>query len=366
MRLVPLDCIRNGCFLGKTIYDSFRKPLFKKGVQLTPHLIKKIKDLNISFVFINDDFSKKEIEDVIKPELREKSINLVKEAFNNIEKTHLNSKHSINIKNKKDYFLSINNLAKELIDDILSNKNVLVNLVDIKSMDNYTYQHSVNVAVISLIIGLSINLSKSELINLCVGALLHDLGKIFIPKEILLKKGPLNKSEFDIMKNHPKKGYDYIKNINYIHPHAKQIVLQHHERVDALGYPKGLKSYEINILSKVVAIADVYDALTSDRPYRKGLCPNDAFEFILSKTGTLFDFEIVKIFSQIIVPYPKGTIVKLSNGDIAVVENTPPYFPLRPNLEIIESKNESSVGSKVTLIKELSLVISSVQPKYQN
>ena len=361
MRLIPLDCVRDGCFLGKTVYDNLGKPLFKKGVRLTPHLLKKIKDLNISSVFISDDYSEKEIEDVIKPELRKKSIKLVKEAFDNVERIYFSSSNSINAENKKDYFLSIQNLAEELIDNILSNKNILVTLVDIKSMDNYTYQHSVNVAIISLVLGLGLNLPKGDLINLCVGALLHDLGKIFIPKEILLKNGPLNKSEFNIMKEHPQKGYNYIKNIKCIHNDAKQIILQHHERVDTLGYPKGLKSHEISTLSKITSVSDVYDALISDRPYRKGLCPNDAFEFILSGAGSIFDFEIVKAFSQIIVPYPKGTIVKLSNGDVGIVKDTPPHFPLRPNLKIIKSENISSIGLNITLINELSLVISSIE-----
>ena len=128
------------------------------------------------------------------------------------------------------------------MEELLSKKNILVNLVDIKSMDNYTYQHSVNVAVLSLILGLRLKLNRIELQDLCIGDLVHDIGKILTPKSILLKEDTLTESELEIMRQHTTKGFDYIKNIP-----------------------------EVTAMSR--AIADVYDALTSDRPYRKSLKP---------------------------------------------------------------------------------------------
>jgi HD-GYP domain-containing protein (c-di-GMP phosphodiesterase class II) len=369
MRLVPIECVRDGCYLGKTLFDENGRTLLREGVKLSTPLIKRIKDIHIYSLYILDEYSEKEIDDIIKPELRQKSISLVRETFNNVERIYSNlhnsslnkNKKNILLKQKEEYLSSIHGLAEELLENILSNKNIMVNLVDIKSMDAYTYQHCVNVAILSLVLGIGLQLQKHELLDLCIGALLHDIGKVFIPKEILLKEGPLSYSEFEIMKDHPKKGYSYLKTVHNISSFSRMVVLQHHEREDGLGYPDGKKSSKINKLAKIVAVADVYDALTSDRPYRRALCPNEAFEFILGNADSMFDYGIVKAFTKIIVPYPEGTIVKLSNGDICVVEGTPPDYPLRPEVKVIKSDNEASIGCSINLVEELSLVILSIE-----
>jgi len=260
-----------------------------------------------------------------------------------------------------EYFQAINSIAEELLENILSNKNILVNLVDIKSMDNYTYQHCVNVAILSLIMGIGLKLPKRALINLCVGALVHDIGKVFVSKEITNKKGPLTSDEYGLMKEHPKKGYDYLSKHYELNSVCKIITLQHHERVDGGGYPDGLNEDKINYLSKIVSIADVYDALTSDRSYRRALCASDALEYIMANVGSMFDYEMVTIFTKLIVPFPFGTIVRLSNGDIGIVQETPVSYPLRPNIKIVKSSNHESEGDCVSLVHELSLVISGIE-----
>lgn len=369
MRLVPIECVREGCYLGRTLFDDNGVALLREGVKLTSSIIEKIKDIHIYSLYIVDEYSDREIEDIIKPELRSKSIKLIKDTFNNIERICNDidasslSKDKLNkiIKQKENYFNSIQFLAEELLENILSNKNIMINLVDIKSMDNYTYQHSVNVAVLSLVIGIGLQLPKRDLLELCIGALIHDIGKIFIPKEIVIKPSALTYEEYTIVKDHPLRGYKHLSNIQSISSNSKMVVLQHHERVDGLGYPEGKISSNINYLARIVAIADVYDALTSDRPYRRALSPNDAFEYILANADTMFDYDIVKAFSTIAVPYPNGTLVKLSTGDIAVVENTPAEFPLRPAVKVIKSNDSSKIGLTIDLVKELSIVIQGIQ-----
>lgn len=360
MRLIPIECVRTGSYLGRTIYDNEGRALLKAGAILTENIINTIKKLNIYSIYIVDEYSELEIEDIIKPELRQKSVSLIKETFKNIER---NSKNN-NIKNLKEtdmLFDDIKDLSEELLHNVLSNKNVLVSLVDIKSMDNYTYQHCVNVAILSLVLGIKYGLPRTDLLNLCIGALIHDVGKIFIPKEIITKKGPLTFDEYELVKSHSKKGYDYISKQYNIKTASKLIVLQHHERVDGYGYPSNLLPKDINLLSKIVAIADVYDALTSDRSYRRAMCPSDALEYIMANAGTMFDFELVQLFSKTIVAFPFGTIVKLSNGDVGVVQETIPNYPLRPNVKIIKSSDSKKEGSLIKLIDELSVVISDIQ-----
>lgn len=138
-------------------------------------------------------------------------------------------------------------------------------------------------------------------------------------------------------------------------------VLQHHERFDGKGYPNTFEGNDISYLARIVTIVDVYDSLTSNRPYKKAMCPSDALEYLMSNASTLFDFDMVSVFCKIIIPYPQGTIVNLSNGDIGIVEKTYPNFPLRPLVKIVKSEISSNIGSKINLINNLSIVISSVQ-----
>lgn len=366
MRLVPIECIRENSLLGKNIYTSDGRCLLKAGVVLTDSMLKRIKQLQIFSIYIIDEYSSNEIEDIIKPELRQKSIAIIKETFSDIERiasVHNFEKRNINqyTKQEKKYFKSINKIAEDLLDNVLSNKNVLLSLVDIKSMDNYTYSHCVNVAVISIVLGISLNLSKKYLTYLCIGALIHDIGKSFIPNEILQKPGQLTPEEFEIIKTHPKLGYEFLGDFLDLSSHIKVIVLQHHERFDGLGYPSRIIGDEINYLARIVTIADVYDALTSDRPYKRAMCPSDALEYLMSNAGTLFDYDMINVFCKVVIPFPQGTIVSLSNGDIGVVEQTFPNFPLRPIIKIIKSERTNEIGSKVNLIHALSVVISKVQ-----
>lgn len=362
MRVIPIESVRENSLLGKNIYSPDGTILLKKGAILTQVRLNRIKQLNMLSVCVIDEYSCSEIEDVIKPELRQKCVSSIKQTFDSIEK--LSSSDILRQQDIKNFALqqhlyleSISNIAEELLDNILGNENLLLSLVDIKSMDNYTYSHCVNVAVISLVIGISLKLPRSKLVYLCTGALLHDIGKIFIPKEILLKPGKLTDEEFDIIKTHPKLGYDFLYKFRDLSSHCKAIVLQHHERYDGNGYPNQMIGCDINCLARIVTVADVYDALTSDRPYKRAMCPSDALEFLMSNSGSLFDYEIVNMFCKVIVAYPNGTLVSLSTGDIAVVEETLPQFPLRPIVKIVKSDDAEKIGININLINNLSIVI---------
>lgn len=359
MRLIPIECVRKNSYLGKTIYDDYGKVLLKKGIKLTESIIKSIYDQNIFSVYIEDEYSEEEINEIIKPELRQKFVSVIKETFNEINKiVNVNNEAE---KSDMDYFNHINNIAEELINSVLSNKDTLINLVDIKSMDNYTYQHSVNVAVISIVIGFSLQMSREELIDLTLGALIHDIGKAFIPKETLESSKNIYSAEDAIFKEHPIKGFEYLEtNYNYS-DRITRVVLEHHERIDGQGYPKGLKGNEISKNARIIAIADAYDRLTSDGPYSRAICANDALEFIMAHASNIFDFELVKIFAKAIVAYPEGTIVKLSNGDIGIVNSTPINYPLRPKIRIIKSKESSNIGKVLNLVEELSITIINVE-----
>jgi len=168
-----------------------------------------------------------------------------------------------------------------------------------------------------------------------MAALMHDVGKIFIPKEIINKRSKLTKEEFELIKKHPIKGYKMLKNSNSFPYHSCIGILHHHERFNGTGYPTGLSGEEISLLGRIITVSDVYDALTSDRPYRKALFPSEAVEYIMGGCGTLFDPKISNAFVKIIAPYPVGVSVKLSNNKSGIVVKNYPDFCLRPVVKIL-------------------------------
>jgi HD-GYP domain-containing protein (c-di-GMP phosphodiesterase class II) len=358
MRLVPIECVKPNSVIGKTLYDIDGRILVRSGLNLTKGIIDKIKNVKILSIYIIDEYSSEEIEDTIKPELRQKAILTIKEAFSNINRITVADKFS---KRESVYFNNIENMADNLIENILTNKNVLLSLVDIRSLDNYFYSHSVNVAVTALTLGIALKLPKRQLQYLCTGALLHDVGKVFIPKEILMKPDEFTADETSMLEKHSALGYKYLSDSYNLSAHTKIIALQHHERPDGLGYPNKLTSDEISTLSKIVSIADAYDTLSSGRPNKKAMFPSDVLEYLMSNAGTMFDYDIVNTFCKIVIPFSQGTLVNLSNGDIAVVQETLPNFPLRPIVKIIKSSNPDTIGQEVNLIHEISITITSVR-----
>ncbi len=364
MRLVPIENVHSNTLLGKTIYDSDGKVLLRTGVVLRDNTIEKIKELGIPSIYIIDKYSREEIDDVIRPEIRQKTISLMKEAFSTIQRLEPKNRIKNNASDytwqEESYFHNIGKMVDSIMEDIVNNDNIILALVDIRSQHNYLYAHSVNVAVISLMIGIACKLPKKRLEALCAGALIHDIGKACLPAEIVNKAEPLTEEEQEIMNTHPRLGYKYLSSTYNISALSKIIVLQHHERYDGNGFPDKLKNDKIMDLSAIVSIADAYDNLSTDSPSRKALFPSDVLEYLMSNAGIKFDYNLVNIFCRIVIPFPRGTLVELSTGEIAVVEKTVPNFPLRPVVRIIKSSNISKINDFVDLISELSIVIKNI------
>lgn len=366
MRFVPINAVREGTYLAKTIYDDKGITLLKKGVILDKYLLNSIKRHGIMSIYINDEYSLNEIEDVIKPELRQKAINSIKRTFEYFKKYNHMILESTDPKvrehayiKREEYINNIVDIGQQMVDNIFENRDILINLVDIKSYDNYTYQHCVNVAILSTVLGIELKLSKDQLYNLCVGAMMHDVGKVMIPEKILKKKGTLTHDEYSEIQKHTIRGYEYLKTAFRIPPLAKIIALEHHERVDGKGYPNKMSDDQINKYAKIVAISDVYDALTSDRPYREAIPPNEAMEYIMGSGGSMFEYDLVKIFSTRIIPFPVGSIVRLSSGDIGLVVEINPGYPLKPIVKLIGKGKKGELD----LLKCLNIVIEG--PQYE-
>ncbi len=239
-------------------------------------------------------------------------------------------------------FLSLRHYLEAIIQELIANKNALVNMADIKTFDEYTYYHCVNVAALSILQGMSAGMNQRKLYKLGMGALLHDVGKVFIAKEILSKPGALTNMEYEQMKQHSTLGSNYLRKQWDVPAESIVAVLTHHERYDGTGYPLRLPAGKQTVEGKIIAISDVYDALTSQRPYRVALSPSEAIEHIMGNSGLLFDPAIVSTFMRKIVPYPVGSNVVLSNGLRGVVIHNYNGGLMRPRIKVIR-ENEQGV-----------------------
>ena len=216
----------------------------------------------------------------------------------------------------------IHQLADELQHSVLRNANALSCLGRIREKDNYLLEHSVNLSVLMSLFGSHRELPKDALHQTIVGALLHDIGKILTPDEILHKPGKLTPEEFEVMKLHARYSRDILASTEGIGDIALLTAAQHHERLDGSGYPEGLKGDEITEYGRMVAITDVYDAITADRVYHKGMTPVQGLKKLLEWSGDHLDPLLVKEFIRCIGLYPIGSLVLLESGRLGVVVET--------------------------------------------
>ncbi len=327
--------------------------------------------LGFKSLYINDAFSTNTIDDLIDQKTRVNSVMQIKDSYDSFEKvTTAAEKGQVNqwklSEMRYEYLSGVKGTAQGIVDVLLNRKNLTINIQDVKQMEGYLYQHTVNVAVLSVLLGMDQGLPEEDLENLAIGALFHDIGYNFISKSILNKPAPLMKKEIEEVRKHAYLGYQHLKDDVDINSHIRMIVLQHHEWINGTGYPHGLTGMNIHDLSKIVAIADVYDALTSDRPYRAALPPNEAIEFLLGHANQQLDENLVKSFIKLIIPYPVGTLVKLSNGDIGIVDRLYENFPLRPVVKVIKQLATTVEMVEIDLMKEQNIVIEGVQYELPN
>ncbi|MFN2301445.1 MAG: HD-GYP domain-containing protein, partial [Gammaproteobacteria bacterium] len=221
-------------------------------------------------------------------------------------------------------------VVHELVETIAEDADTALWLTNLKNVHEYTAQHCVNVSVLSIVFGKHLGFTKDQLKLIGLGALLHDVGKMQTPPEILNKPGKLTTEEFEIIKKHPVDGYQMMKETNSIPEQALQIIRYHHERVSGRGYPDGLKGDQVSTAVLMVAIADVYDAITSDRVYHAGLPAHEALKALYQIAPGEFGKKLMEEFIRCIGIYPIGSVVELSTGDIGVVMSTDPNNKLRP------------------------------------
>ncbi len=323
MRLVGTNDIREGDIIGRDIICGDGGILLKKSTKFKDIYRSKLLEREITAIYIEDEISKEiQVTPIIDEETLKRLTIDVKQAFSKLEKI-----------TEIDFDLLYH--ATEDIINGLSNRDVAVEVIDLKVNDPYTYEHCISVALLVAVVCKKMNMRVDVTHKIVLGALLHDIGKIILPKNLLNKPGNLTPEEYELIKTHTDTGYSMIKDNNKMSPLTKLVVLCHHEREDGSGYPLG-KGEEIHRGVKIVAACDVFHALLSDRPYRAGM---NMGEVISIARREKLNGEVRAIIEDIIAFYPVGSVVLLNNGDVALVETNYCQDVRRPLVKVIYNYN---------------------------
>lgn len=357
---VLTEDLSEGMVLAENIFDSDENVLLSEGIVIRNVYIKKIREMNIdSVVILNENNAILKIEpafeafvekDVIIQKTRKKAKKIVEDSMESIIKTG-----SLNY---EKLYLVVN----QIIDEIFESEDITLSLANLKAVDDYIFHHSVNVCILSIITGIYSGLNKGCLIELGVGAILHDIGKTLVPRDILNKPSRLTVDEFEVIKEHSSLGHGVIGNIKNLSSESAEVVLSHHERYDGGGYPNGRAKDEIHIYAKIASVADVFDAVTSDRIYGRKEDSYIAVSYILEDSGSKFDPEIVKTFLKVIGYYPIGLNVILNTGEYGVIVKKNRDKPL---VRVLFDKNMNSVKGyyEIDLNKNPMVSILDIDPK---
>lgn len=337
---MPVTRALIGKVAAKTVHaPSGTLPLVIRGATITAATVEALCRRGIPALWVVDslfpDFEAQEV-------IREDTRNLVRRSVQEIFEVAGSAKRR-RASNLTESRLS--EAVGKLVDDVVDNQDVVANLGRVRSWDNYTFEHSVQVATLAVVIGKRMLMTEDQLIRLGTGAILHDVGKVTVPLEILQKPDRLTPSEYEVMKGHARAGWDIVhEGFQNIMPTSSIVVLQHHERLDGSGYPQGLKSERIYIFSKVAAVADVLDAVRAERDYRQNHRPAEVLRIMQQDAGVKLDATAVKIALRHISLVAVGEIVRLTNGLLGMVTALNEGEPLQPVVTLVADDRDKPVA----------------------
>lgn len=230
---------------------------------------------------------------------------------------------------------AVKEVIKDCVESILRNPSAMLWLARIKHKDEYTSEHSLRVAILSIALGRELGLLPLQLEQIGVCGMLHDVGKIKVPNEILNKPGALTPEELAIMQSHAAEGRKLLLSNQQVTAATVDVAYAHHERLDGRGYPRGLDGAKIPYFAKIVAVVDSYDAINSDRVYSKGRSSLESLRILFDARDSHFDADIVNAFIHLIGVYPPGELVELSSGEVGIIIGCPPGNKLKPRVLVV-------------------------------
>lgn len=347
--------VQPGEILGRTIYREDGTVLVRRGTALTPNMLRRLLQEDILAIYIEDDLSIGiEPSNVITDEQLLKGTVEMSSVFKEIKQTSRFSSDQRDQRLRYVYnSLHIETLSKfldEIERELMSNKDALYQVFNMFSVDMYTYKHSVDVAVLSMLIGKELGYNMKDIKLLGFGGLLHDIGKSQIPVEILNKKEKLTDEEWSLMQSHSELGYELIKDVLSLNGQVKQMVRYHHERNDGSGYPFALCEDNMTEFIKIIVVADIFNAIASNRAYREALTPEKIIEYIHQETVYRLDHRVVNALLKVVHIYPEGVVLQLSDGRKGIVVESKKGAPTRPVLRDIETEEMIDLSRELTLL----------------
>jgi HD-GYP domain-containing protein (c-di-GMP phosphodiesterase class II) len=347
MRRVSVEELQSGDRLGRDIYGNPQAPpLLRSGVRMSDSYRQSLLRAGIHTVWVDDELSEGiEPIEILEEDTKRRATVAIHNAFRHVA-GWVPQRGPI----APRVVAEMTEIAELIIEDISRHVHSALALNDLASSDGYTLKHSLAVTTLGLSLGVRamrthgwIDASgqrrydgiEQRLSELGVGLLLHDIGKLAVPQEILHKPGALSAEEWDAMRAHPMLGVQILQKADDISPLSRAVVRSHHERWNGSGYPDGRAKDDIHQFARIAAVADVFDALTSDRCYRNGVPPHEGYQFILDRTARDFDPQIVEIFESSVAPYPPGSSVLLSDGTMGLIKDVVPGAVMRPIVRII-------------------------------
>lgn len=303
MKLVTVDHLEPGMVLGRTIFGSRGQILLNQGVTLSSSYITFLRKHFIDVVYVADK-GEVFVHDVISDQTRVEALAATREVLGQVKK-------GADLEIDK-----INQVLIGVIDELLLQEDIMINLVDIRSFSEELFSHTINVSILSVIIGIELRYTKTDLTTLAMATLLHDVGKLL--------------TDEDDANSHPRVGFDLLRRSAKVNPQVMQVTLQHHEHFDGSGYPKGLKGEEIHEFSRILLVADTFDNLSANNKYPM----EEVIEYLMAGSGSKFDPKVVRAFIDCVSFYPVGTNVRLNTGECGVVVRSNKGFPTRPVVRI--------------------------------
>ncbi len=357
MRVKP-NQLEHGCILSSDVICNSGQTLMRKKTVLTLDYINVlhvflIESVDVEAVLVNGQpFNPREVIEVeddisIDEPVTTSFMDLYIQAVQTYKKQFQSWQAGMKVD-----ILTIRKILLPLLEKINENPNELILIHHYATKEDYIFHHSVSVGVLSGYLGLKLNFSKAEVIQLGIAGMMADSGMAKIPYSILDKRGVLNHLEYEEIKKHPLYSYQMLKDITGVTDGVLLAILQHHEREDGSGYPMAITTNKLHKFSKVIAVVDVFHAMTSERYYKQKQSPYRVIELIMKDDFGKFDIKVLQMLAELIANYSVGTKVRLNNGDIAEIVFIEPLAPIRPMVKIDHSGDFVKLANRSDLYIE--------------
>lgn len=355
LRLVFTRNCKPGMRIAREIYNEQGLVLLHENVELNMGLIKKLQKHGIDYVYIYDPRTEDiELQEMLHPKTRSRALQQIKMIFTRMMDQFQKKRTSTAFFDKE-----LKQIIHMVTEDITRHDQAMIMLSDIRAANDHLFNHSLNVGLFSIIMGLAMGYDSEELMVIGLGGMLHDIGKMQISPALLNKPGNLTRDEMQVMKRHAELGFKMLKDIPNIPLITAHCAFQHHERLNGSGYPRGIQGEEIHEYAQWIGIIDSYDAMTNHRPYRQAMLPHQAMEILYSGCGTDFEKKKLELFRDKVAVYPIGCTVELNTGERGVVVDLNIGSLHRPIVRVLEEQAGIPLSApyELDLSKKLNIMI---------